>query len=149
VPCGYGLPTAEDCAISHWCPVLDGRPEGVTGRVWRAPCPLCQCPRALEFSIKGKTLQWNTFCGQHGSKEQVRQPLRDLLKGCFPGRERGPRPLGRDDITQAVLSAMPPMSMKLALLEMCGMGTREALDKLGVRREHRSRVIAGRTNFGA
>jgi uncharacterized protein YjiS (DUF1127 family) len=35
--------------------------------------------------------------------------------------------------------------MRLAMLELAGMSTREALDKLGVRRENRSRVIAGRT----
>jgi uncharacterized protein YjiS (DUF1127 family) len=41
------------------------------------------------------------------------------------------------------------MSMKLALLEMSGMSTPEALDYLGVRRENRSRVIAGRIRFDA
>ena len=69
-------------------------------------------------------------------------------------RTRGPglpkrRAIDADDLAAVVLSGMAPMSMRLALLEMAGMTTPMALDKLGVRREHRSRVIAGRTNPGA
>ena len=49
-----------------------------------------------------------------------------------------------DELIAVALAEMPPTSLRLALLEMAGLGTYEALDKLGVRREHRSRVIAGR-----
>jgi hypothetical protein len=37
------------------------------------------------------------------------------------------------------------MSLRLALLELAGLSTPDALTKLGVRRDHHSRVIAGRT----
>ena len=40
---------------------------------------------------------------------------------------------------------MPPMTLRLRLLQLTGMSTPEALDKLGVRRENRSRVISGQT----
>ena len=38
------------------------------------------------------------------------------------------------------------MSLRLALRELSGMSTTEALDKLGVKRTNRYRVIAGRLN---
>jgi hypothetical protein len=59
-------------------------------------------------------------------------------------RQRKPAPIDPEALAALALSGMQPMSLKLAMLEMAGVGTREALDKLGVRREHRSRVINGR-----
>jgi hypothetical protein len=41
---------------------------------------------------------------------------------------------------------MPPVSLRLAVLEMTGMSTTAALEKLGVRRENRARVINGRAS---
>ena len=37
-----------------------------------------------------------------------------------------------------------PQSLRLGLLELAGMTTTQALDKLGIGRTHRARVIAGR-----
>lgn len=70
---------------------------------------------------------------------------------------RGERPIhniqGRrtdvscDEVIELALSGMQPASLKLALLELAGITTPTALDLLGVRREHRSRVIKGRTRI--
>jgi hypothetical protein len=139
VSCGHGLPTLEDCAILHWCPATKAEREG---KGWRAPCPICQTRRALEFSIDGKRMRWNSFCGDH-DREEVRPALRNLLKACMPGKERRPQ-VTADDVAELGLSAITSaLSLKLVLLEMSGMNTTAALDKLGVRRENRSRVIAG------
>ena len=131
----------ESCAVTHWCPALKGERER-SG--WRAPCPLCQSRRALEYSLNGHSIRWNSFCPQH-DREALRPVLRRLIGGCLPGRPTGPAPIGHDDLVELMLSDMPPMSMKLAGLELAGMSTSAALDKLGVRRDNRARVIAGRT----
>jgi hypothetical protein len=129
----------------HWCSAFpDARREGVG---WRAPCPVTGCgtKRALEFSVYGKSVRWNSWCGDH-DKDAMRPYLQALLGACFPARRAaGPRPIDHGDLIALMLSGMPPMSLKLAALEMAGMSTTAALDKLGVRRNHRSRVIAGRT----
>lgn len=137
--CAFGE-HAKDCAILHWCPKLGGRAEA-SG--WRAPCPLCGTKRAIEFGVHGSGIRWNSFCGEH-SKDTLRPAMRELLGACMPGKS-APAPIDREKLITLMLSSLPPMSMRLAVLEMTGMGTTEALDRLGVRREHRSRVIAGRT----
>ena len=141
--CGLGLPDAEDCAIVHWCEPLGAQRE--RNGQWRASCPVpgCTARRALEFDAPGKHVRWRSFCGEH-DKEAVRPYLAELVGPCMPGKLAGRSPIEHDELIALALTQMPPTSLRLAMLEMAGLGTREALDKLGVRREHRSRVIAGR-----
>ena len=63
----------------------------------------------------------------------------------MPGGRAVRLPIEHDDLIGLALSDMPPMTMRLAMLRLAGLGTPEALDRLGVRRENRSRVIAGLT----
>lgn len=141
--CGLGYPDAEDCAADHWSRVLDGRREP-SGQ-WRANCPVpgCGAKRALEYDAPGKHVRWKSWCGEH-DKEAVRPYLAKLVGVCMPGKVYR-EPIRHDDLTALALCSVPPMSLRLALLELAGYGTREALDMLGVRRENRSRVIAGRS----
>jgi hypothetical protein len=145
VACGLGLPDAEDCAADHWSRALDGRRE--SGGQWRANCPVpgCRSLRALEYDAPGKHVRWRSFC-RHHDKEAVRPYLVKLVGLCMP---RGAGPKRNEELIALAKTPMPPTSLRLALLELAGMGTYEALDELGVRREHRSRVIAQRTNPGA
>jgi hypothetical protein len=66
----------------------------------------------------------------------------------MPGGSRR-EPVRHDDLITLALSDMPPMTLRLELLRLAGLGTAEALDKLGVRRENRSRVIAGKTGHAS
>lgn len=74
----------------------------------------------------------------------MRPHVAKLVGPCMPGGRAGRTSVDLDDLAALALIQMPPTSLRLAMLEMAGYSTREALDKLGVRREHRSRVIAGR-----
>src|SRR6266536_306701 len=94
--------------------------------------------------MPGTSVRWKTFCGYH-DKEALRPVLAERLKGCLPRRRSDRTPIDHDDLIALALSGAPPMTMKLAMLQMGGMRTAEAFDKLGVRRENRARVIAGRT----
>ncbi len=98
--------------------------------------------------MHGRSIWWNSFCPRH-DKAALRPVLKQKLGDCMPSRASRRAPVDHDDLIALFLSGMPPQSMKLAGLEMAGMSTSEALDKLGIRREHRSRVIADRTRFGA
>jgi hypothetical protein len=89
------------------------------------------------------SIRWRTWC--ECEQDTVRPVLADRLGDCAPRPRSDRPPIKPGDVTALALADMPPMSMKLAMLEMGGMSTRQALDKLGVRRENRSRVIAGRT----
>jgi hypothetical protein len=140
VTCASGL-DAEDCAIQHWCPVLDARRERGS---WRAPCPECGADRALEFDTPGKSIRWNSFCGEH-DKDAVRPRLRELVGACMPGKAARRTAIEPNALVELALADIPPMSLRLALLELAGLSTPDALTKLGVRRDHHSRVIAGRT----
>ena len=144
--CGRGEPSAEDCAVACWCKALAGlnshrEPNGQ----WRCDCPVpdCKSERCLEWDAPGKHVRWRTFCQPH-DKEAVRPYLAALIGPCMPGGSRR-EPIRHDDLIALALSGMPAMTMRLEMLRMAGMGTAEALGKLGVRRENRSRVIAGKT----
>lgn len=141
--CGLGLPDAEDCAADHWSPALDGRRE--RGGQWRADCPVpgCGAERSLEYDAPGKHVRWRSFCGEH-DKDAVRPHLAKLIGACMPGGRRR-EPIDHDELIGLVLADLPPMTKYLRVLQMAGVGTVEALDKLGVRRDHRARVIGGRT----
>jgi hypothetical protein len=134
---------AEDCAAVHWCERLGGHRERAG---WRAACPYpgCGAKRALEWGVPGRTIRWRSWCHKH-DKEALRPVLRARLGDCMSQRRVDRMPVSHDDLIAVALSDMPPMSMRLALLELAGLSTTEALDKLGVRRENRSRVITGRT----
>lgn len=148
MPCGYGLPDPEDCAISHWSPAVDGR-RGGSG--WRAPCPVKGCPaddpRLLQYEVYGKGVRFRHFCPHH-NREAVKAALHALLGPCGPGRNGKQQALKPDDLAEVALSAITSaMSLKLVLLEMSGLSTSDALTKLGIRRENRPRVIAGARVF--
>lgn len=66
----------------------------------------------------------------------------------MPGGRRR-EPVDHDELAALVLADLPPMTKFLRILQMAGLGTAEALDKLGVRRENRSRVIAGKTGHSS
>lgn len=141
--CGLGLPDAEDCAADHWSLALDGRREP-SGQ-WRAACPFpgCGTLRSLEYDAPGKHVRWKSFCGDH-DKDAIRPHLARLIGSCMPGGSRR-EAISHDEQIELALSGVPPMTMKLMMLRMAGLGTAEALDKLGVRPDHRARVIGGRT----
>lgn len=144
--CGRGEPTAEDCAIRCWSDALRklSAHREANGQ-WRADCPVpgCDAERALEYDAPGKSVRWRSFC--HHDKEAMRPYLAKLIGPCMPGGRADRTPVDHDDLIALALSDMPPMTMRLAMLRLAGLGTPEALDRLGVRRENRSRVIAGLT----
>lgn len=113
---------------------------------WACRCPVCHGADKLTLTAKGRMLLWYCQRCPDERQEDVTAALTAALPVCFGAAQASIRRGVRDaDVINVALSAMPPLSMKLALLELAGLGTQEALDKLGVRREHRSRVIAGRT----
>jgi len=144
--CGLGEPTAEDCAIAHWCKALrhlnsHREPNGQ----WRCDCPVpgCKSQRSLEWDAPGKSVRWRTFC-EH-SKETIRPYLAALVGPCMPGGSPRREPIRHDDLIALALADIPPKTKELRMLRLAGMSTAEALDKLGVRPDHRARVIGGRT----
>ena len=146
--CGLSLP-AEECAIRHWCEALKKlNAHREPNLQWRADCPVpdCRSLRAVEYHVpaKGKHVQWNSFCGHH-DMDAMRPYLAKLIGPCMPGGRAARAPIEHDDLIDLALSDMPPMTMRLMMLRLAGMGTPEALGRLGVRRENRSRVIAGLT----
>ena len=74
----------------------------------------------------------------------MRPYLAKLIGPCMPGGRVG-RTIDRSELIALALTDMPPMTMRLEMLRLAGIGTAEALDKLGVRPDHRARVIGGRT----
>jgi hypothetical protein len=138
VACGLGLPDAEDCAADHWSPALDGRRE--RNGQWRAPCPVpgCKSLRSLEYDAPGKHVRWRSFCSRH-DKVAVRPHLAKLVGPCAPV---GVRQTRNNELIALALADVPPQSLRLAMLEMAGLSTREALDMLGVSRTNRYRVVS-------
>lgn len=144
--CGLGLPDAEDCAITHWSDALKQfNAHRERNGQWRSDCPVpgCGARRTLEYDAPAKHVRWKSFCGQH-DKDAIRPHLAKLVGPCMQGGSHR-EPVRHDDLIALALSGLPPQSLRLALLEIAGLGTREALDMLGVRRENRPRVISGRT----
>lgn len=145
-----------ECAVSHVAPKLRGRPTK-TRRVaghdvpweWAARCPCCHAPGKLTLTAKGRSIL--RHCQKcKASQDDLTAALVKLLPGCFwpAGKARIRQvPVERADLAALALTDMPPMSLRLILLEMSGLSTPAALDKLGVRRENRARVINGRASF--
>jgi hypothetical protein len=138
---------AEDCAAAHWAEVLDGRREP-SGN-WRAPCPVDHAPRALEWDVPATSVRWKTFCGSH-DRDALRPVLAELLGECFTATSSSQRrrPVSHDDLAALMLSGLPPKAMKVAGLVMAGMTRAEAMDKLGIDRTSRYRVLTQLSQFG-
>jgi hypothetical protein len=117
--CGLGEPTAEDCAIAHWCAKLGARREA--NRQWRADCPVpgCGARRALEFDAPGRHVRWKSFCGTH-DKDAMRPYLARLLGPCMPSRERR-APVRHAELEALALSGLPPLALKVQMLIYAGM----------------------------
>ena len=62
----------------------------------------------------------------------------------MPGGSRR-EPIRHDELIELALADMPPMTLRLHMLRLAGLGTSEALDRMGVRPDNRARVIGGRT----
>jgi hypothetical protein len=86
---------------------------------------------------------WRCHCPCQRAAVQAR--ISELLP-CFSAGGK-PKRIKADDAIELALSSANGLSLKLALMELAGMSTPDALDKLGVRREHRARVIDGRAPF--
>jgi len=56
--------------------------------------------------------------------------------GARPSRQRKQPQIEQGDLSALALADVPPMSLRLYLLELDGMSTTEALDKLGERAHH-------------
>lgn len=128
---------AEDCIVSHWMPVLDGRREPAG---WRAPCPVCKAPRLLSVSVGGRYPKWNLFCPC--DRDEVRARLAELLPECVNGK---PRKVAVDSAGLAAYAldrSIPELALRVLLLEMTGMGTAEACDRLGISRAQRYRTVS-------
>jgi hypothetical protein len=149
VACGLDRDaSAEECAIAHWSPALlhaGLNSHRERGGQWRADCPVpgCGAERALEYDAPGKHVRWKSFCSKH-DKDAVRPYLAKLVGPCMPGGGQR-EAIRHDELIDLALSDMPPMTMRLEMLRLAGLGTADALDRLGVRREHRARVIGGKT----
>lgn len=143
----------QDCLTDHVLPSVAEARQGSRAGQYRGLCPVCS--RATLSMSVGKSARIVWTCHAGCTQPAVREGLisAGVSERCLPrmvaqeGSRAGQRQPARIDpaaITELALSAMPPMSLKLALLELAGMSTSEALDKLGVRREHRARVMNGR-----
>jgi hypothetical protein len=85
-------------------------------------------------------VRWRSFCGEH-DKDAVRPHLAALIGPCMPGGRRR-EVIRHDDLITLALTDMPPQSLRLGLLELAGLTTAQALDKLGVSRTNRYRVVS-------
>ena len=144
--CGRGEPTAEDCAVHCWSHALRklAAHREANGQ-WRADCPVpgCTVERALQYDAPGKHVRWKSWCGYH-DMDAMRPYVAKLIGPCMPGGSRR-EPIRHDDLIELALTDLPPMTKALRMLQLAGIGTSEALDKLGVRPDNRARVISGRT----
>jgi hypothetical protein len=129
---------AEDEVITRWCPVLPGAHRERAG--WRFDCPQCKAERRLSVQAKpGKRRpDWNLHCGC--DRADVRAKLAAL--GLVSARYSPKHAADADDLIVLALADMPPQSLRLGLLELAGMTTNQALDKLGITRTNRYRVVS-------
>ena len=132
-----GCPTAQDCAITVWCPVLSGRRETAG---WRAPCPVCHTKRSLEYDAPAgaEAVRWNAFC--RCERDTVRKALGEALGDHLGIRRRSPRPADPAELRELALAGLPETALKAALLMRAGCTFTEAMDLLGIDRTTRYRV---------
>lgn len=133
--CRTGL-VAEDCISDHYLPPLKGWPEPAGAR---APCPVCHTHRGISVQIRNKRVTWNQHC-KKCDRPDVGQAISSLVP-CEARRARKSAP-DADELIWLALSSLPPTALRLGLLEMAGMSTTAALDKLGVARQNRYRVVS-------
>jgi predicted GIY-YIG superfamily endonuclease len=99
--------------------------------------------------VTRKTVQWYPTRTLAAEAElaaiRAERPLCNIQGSRGSESPWAPRAITPEDMVALMLSGLPPLSLKLAGLELAGMGTDEALDKLGVSRQNRYRVIAGRS----
>ena len=114
--------------------------------------PLCRhAAGSLRVTAKGRTLL--RYCHRCEASQEALTAALSAMLPCFwpagarPSRQRKQPQIEQGDLSALALADVPPMSLRLYLLELDGMSTTEALDKLGVRRENRARVIKGRASF--
>lgn len=140
MPCGLARDPELDL-LEHWSTL----PGALTERAGlRADCPVCGFHRGLSAQVKTKRVEWNLWCQPRCDRDAVRAKLAAALPGCISVRYSPRHAVDRDDLIRLADSRMPPQSLRLALLEYAGMSTQAALDRLGVQRANRARVIAGR-----
>ena len=96
--------------------------------------------------VTRKTVEWHTTRASAAKTElkaiRSERPAHNM-RGFKSGPEIRINVTGAE-IYELVQMEMPPTSLRLALLELIGIPTREALDMLGVGRTHGYRVIEGR-----
>ena len=105
---------------------------------------MCRRERKFSQAIENGRIKSTCHAGTC-SQEAIKAELAKLFPGCAGRRPRRPA-INADDLAALALAEMPPVSLRLAVLEMTGMSTTAALEKLGVRRENRARVINGRAS---
>jgi hypothetical protein len=156
-----GVDTLEDCAIVHLARDFDMTCTAEATQWSGGRCPACGGRSCLSLAIRTnpgsrhRFLAWTCHrlpTAAHPLAACTYAEILTAVHGKRPDCVSLPKAPGRpkraeidpDELAALALSGMPPVSMKLAMLEMTGLGTPDALDKLGIRREHRSRVINGR-----
>lgn len=133
---------AAECVVQHWCEIAELHLRCTrAGQQWDGSCPVHGKP-GLSLTVKGKGLLWKCHCGDPCPQDVLTAALRELLPDCITGRKPSrPRPVASsDDLTALALSGIPATALKVALLEMAGMGRNAAMDKLGIDRTSRYRI---------
>jgi hypothetical protein len=127
--------TAEDLIITTWCAVLpDGRRERAG---WRFSCPCCGAQRVLSVQAKGRYPNWNNHC------PCLRDEVRAKLAALGLVSARAPRLIDRGAlIALAEDRGVPDLALRVALLELAGIGRIEACDRLGISRAQRYRIVS-------
>jgi hypothetical protein len=134
---GCGLDPAS-CIVEHWCQIAGAirEPAG-----WRAACPVCGAARRLSIQVKGPRPSWKNHCGC--PRADVRAKLAALMPQCVSARYTPRRAIGRDDlIALAEDRSLHELALRVALLELAGIGVTEACDRLAVSRAQRYRLVS-------
>jgi hypothetical protein len=116
---------AEDCAIIHWCPGLNGRREPAT---FRGPCPICSRERRLSWwPGTDWRLDWRSHCGC--PRDQV---LAAIITHIPCASSRTPREPSVSTTTLRNLAErdLPASAYRIALLQMTGMSAQQGRDYL-------------------
>ena len=95
--------------------------------------------QVLEVSKSGTGPHWRGRCPTGSIRAWLRGHVACLMGAAGNAHEHCVSPAL---LTDLALSGMPPTSLRLGLLELAGMDTAEALDKLGVARQNRYRVVS-------
>jgi predicted GIY-YIG superfamily endonuclease len=95
--------------------------------------------------VARKTVEWH-MTRASAAKAEVKvirseRPLHNIRGFKIPEFRTN---ISGAEIVALADAKMPPTSLRLALLELAGLSTKEALDRMGVPRTNRYRVIAGR-----